>query len=110
MQTLTQSALSTEYVQTLVQVTSAFAYDPSRDLIAWAFTNAGAFPAQFPGDGDWTPGSWDVWPGPLYWAQVLVGPLNGGVVLSTGSWQAWLRITDSPDVPVRQPFVLQITP
>lgn len=106
MQTLTQSSLSTQYVQVLVQATAAEAYDPSRDTLAWAFTNAQAFPAQQP--AVWYAGSWDVWPGPLYYAQVLVGPANGGVVLSVGSWQVWLRVTDDPEVPVLQPFVLQI--
>lgn len=106
MQTLTQSSLSTEYVQTLVRVTAAVPYDPSRDTLAWAFTNASAFPAQQP--SAWYPGTWDVWPGPLYYAQVLVGPANGGVVLSQGRWQAYLRVTDDPEVPVLQPFVLQI--
>jgi hypothetical protein len=107
-QTLTQSALSTMYVQALVQVTAAESYDPSRDSLAWAFVNANAFPAQQP--GTWSTGSWDVWPGAQYWAQVLIGPENGGVVLSTGRWQALLKITDDPEVPVLQPFVLQITP
>ena len=108
MQTLTQSSLSTQYVQVLVQVTAAAPYDPSRDSVAFAFTNASAFPAQVPGSGDWNPGEWDVWPGPLYYAQVLVGPANGGVVLSNGTWQCWLRVTDSPEIPVLQPFLLQI--
>jgi hypothetical protein len=109
MQTLTQSVLSTQYVQALVRVTAPYApYDPSRDRIWWAFTNARAFPALMPGTGDWNPGSWDVWPGPLYYAQVLVGPVNGGVVLSTGTWQSWLKISDLPEIPVLQPFLLQI--
>ena len=109
MQTLTQSSLSTQYVQVLVRATAAIPYDPSRDLVAFAFTNARAFPAQVPGDGDWNPGTWDVWPGPLYYAQILVGPANGGVVLSTGTWQSWVKISDSPEIPVLQPFLLQIT-
>jgi hypothetical protein len=110
MQTLTQSALSTEFVQVLVSVTSTNAYDPTSDSVSFAFTSAGAFPAVQPGDGDWNAGVWVTYPGPLYYAQVLIGPENGGVVLSEGRWQAWLRVTDSPAVPVRQPFVLQITP
>ena len=108
MQTLTQSSLSTQYVQALVKVTAAAPYDPSRDPVAFAFTNSRAFPAEIPGPGDWHPGSWDVWPGPLYYAQVLVGPANGGVVLSTGTWQAWLRVTDDPEIPVIQFCLLQI--
>ncbi len=106
MQTLTQSSLSTQYVQVLVQVTAAAPYDPSRDTVAWAFTNAQAFPAQQP--DTWYPGSWDIWPGPLYYAQILIGPANGGVVLSTGTWQAWVKVTDQPEIPVLQPFLLQI--
>jgi hypothetical protein len=107
-QTLTQSVLSTQYVQTLVQTVAAVAYDPTGDSVSFAFTNANAFPAQQPGDEDWNEGSWVTWPGSQYWAQILVGPANGGVVLSTGRWQAYLKVTDDPEVPVLQPFVLQI--
>jgi hypothetical protein len=105
-QTITQSSLSTQYVQVLVQVTAAAPYDPSRDTVSWAFTPASAFPAQQP--ATWNPGSWDVWPGPLYYAQVLIGPANGGIVLSTGTWQSWVKISDDPEIPVLQPFLLQI--
>jgi hypothetical protein len=108
MQTLTQSALSTQNVQALVQVTSTNSYNPTSDTVSWAFTNASAFPAQVPGDDDWTAGTWVTYPGPLYYAEILVGPENGGVVLTQGRWQAWLMIEDFPEVPVLQPFVLQI--
>jgi hypothetical protein len=107
-QTLTQSVLSTQYQQTLVTVTSVDGYNPTSDAISWAFTNANAYPALSPGDDDWNPGSWVTYPGDQWWAQILVGPANGGVVLATGTWQAWLRITDSPEVPVETPFLLQI--
>ena len=108
MQTLTQSSLSTQYVQVLVQVTSTNNYDPTNDTVEFAFTNASAFPAQSPGDGDWNAGSWDPYPGSLYYAQILVGPANGGVVLTQGRWQCWLRLTNYPEVPVLQPLVLQV--
>jgi hypothetical protein len=108
MQTLTQSSLSTQYVQVLVQVTSTNNYNPTSDLVEFAFTNASAFPAQLPADEDWTSGSWDPYPGPLYYAQVLVGPANDGVVLSQGRWQAWVKLASYPEVPVLQPFLLQI--
>ena len=108
MQTLTQSALSTQYVQVLVQVTSTNNYDPTNDDVEFAFTNASAFPAQLPTDEDWNAGSWDPYPGSLFYAQVLVGPANGGVALSQGRWQCWLRLTNFPEVPVLQPLVLQI--
>ena len=108
MQTLSQSSLSTQYVQVLIRVTAAQPYDPSRDPVTFAFTNANAFPAQQP--SAWYPGTWDIWPGPLYYAQVLIGPQNGGIVLKQGRWQVWLKISDDPEIPVLQPLVLQITP
>jgi hypothetical protein len=109
LQTLAQSSLSTQYVQVLVQVTSTNGYNPTSDEVSFAFTNAGAFPAVQPGDDDWTAGSWATYPGPLYYAQVLVGPENDGIALSQGRWQAWLQISGGyPEVPVLQPFVLQI--
>lgn len=106
MQTLTQSVLSTQYQQTLITVTSVDGYNPTSDTISWAFTNANAYPALSP--SAWNSGSWVTYPGDQWWAQVLIGPANGGVVLATGTWQSWLRITDSPEVPVLQPFLLQI--
>jgi hypothetical protein len=109
LQTITQSALSTQFVQVLVMVTSANGYNPTSDDVSFAFTNASAFPAQSPGDGDWNAGSWATYPGPLYYAQILIGPENGGVMLSQGRWQAWLQISGGyPEVPVLQPFVLQV--
>ena len=108
MQTLTQSALSTIYSQTLVAVTSADGYDPTSDTVSWAFVNANAFPQIPPGDDDWNAGNWSVYPGDQWWAQILIGPANGGLVLATGTWQSYLKITDDPEVPVLTPFLLQI--
>ena len=108
MQTLTQSALSTQYVQVLVQITSTNNYNPTNDTVEFAFTSASAFPAQLPADEDWNAGSWDPYPGSLFYAQILVGPQNGGIVLSQGRWQVWLKLSSYPEVPVLQPLVLQI--
>jgi hypothetical protein len=111
-QTLAQSVLSTEFVQSLVQeITPDGPGDPTADAVAFAFTNASGYPQHPPSGDDWTAGSWDTYPGGQYWAQILVGPLgpaSGGITLATGTWQAWLKITDNPAVPVRQPFLLQI--
>jgi len=106
-QTLTQSVLSTQYQQTLIAVTSVSGdYNPTSDTVSWAFANANAYPAAAP--SEWTAGEWVTYPGGQWWAQVLVGPANGGLVLGTGTWQAYLRITDDPEVPVLAPFLLQI--
>ncbi len=109
MQTLSQSVLSTELLQVLVQATGIDGpYNPTGDAVAFAFTSASAYPAAEP--ATWNTGTWVTYPGAQYWAQVLVGPANGGVSLAIGSWQCWLKITDDPAVPVRQPFLLKITP
>jgi hypothetical protein len=108
--TLTQSALSTQYQQTLISVTSASGdYDPTSDTVSWAFTNAAGYPQFPPGDDGWTAGSWVTYPGDQWWAQILIGPASGGLALATGLWQAYLKITDDPEVPVLTPFLLQIT-
>ena len=108
MQTLTQSVLSTQYMQVLIQVTSASPHDPTGDPVSFAFTPANTFPAVEP--STWYTGSWVTFPGSQYWAEILIGPANGGVSLATGAWQVWVKITDSPEVPVLQPCLLTITP
>lgn len=103
------SSLSTAYVQLQIVITSPAGFDPSSDVVQFAFM-ADAYPMNAPGPSDWHAGSWSVLPGPQYWAQCLVGPANGGVVLSQGLWQVWLKVTDNPEVPVIQQAMLQVNP
>jgi hypothetical protein len=104
---IAQSALSTQYVQVRVQAVSPDGvYDPTSDTVAFAFTSASP---PFGAPSEWIPGSWATYPGPQYWAQVLVGPVGGDITLAYGTWLGWLKITGSPEVPVLQPFQLQIT-
>jgi hypothetical protein len=105
--TVSQSVLSTNYVQIGVVVLAPSAYNPTADVVQFAFT-----PSSYPETSPvtWYTGSWVTYPGPQYWAQCLVGPANGGVVLTLGSYQVWLKITDNPEVPVLQDVFLQITP
>ena len=107
MNTVTQSVLSTNFVQVPVTVITPAGYDPTGDTVQFAFIPA-SYPQPLPGSSDWNAGSWVTFPGPVYWAQILVGPLNGGVNLAAGNYLAWLKITDSPAVPVLQPFTLTI--
>lgn len=107
MNTVSQSALSTQYVQVLVQAAGVSGpYNPTGDAVAFAFTPDSLPPAA---PSAWVTGSWVTYPGPQYWAQVLIGPANGGTILAAGAWQCWLKITDNPEVPVLQPFLVQIT-
>ena len=103
-----QSVLSTAYVQ--VPVTAfgtAGTYNPTGDTVQFAFTPV-TYPVTEP--SSWATGLWATFPGPAYWALCLVGPASGGTALSIGSYQIWLKITDSPEVPVLQPSLLKITP
>jgi hypothetical protein len=105
--TIAQSALSTQYVQVLVQASGAGGpYNPTGDPVAFAFTPDSLPPAA---PSAWITGSWVTYPGGQYWAQVLVGPAGGDIALAAGAWLGWLRITDDPEVPVLQPFLVQIT-
>jgi hypothetical protein len=103
-----QSVLSTQYVQVPVTARgTAGSYNPTGDTVQFAFTPL-SYPVTSP--SSWATGSWVTYPGPAYWAQCLVGPANGGTALSIGTYQVWLMITDSPEVPVLQPTTIQITP
>lgn len=106
--TVAVSSLSTVYVQQLIIAQSASGYDPSGDVVQFAFTPE-TYPETVPASMSWHTGSWAVFPGPKYWAQCLVGPA-GGVVLAQGLYQIWVKITDSPEVPVLQDVFLQVNP
>ncbi|WP_157875966.1 hypothetical protein [Peterkaempfera griseoplana] len=99
-------AASREYV--LVSVTAtveAAPYDPTGDLVEFSFPGPGADPVT------WVPGSWDTHPVPgtsTFTARCLVGP-GGDVTLAQGRYAVWVRITDNPEVPVRQAGLLAIT-
>ena len=96
------SVLSTEYVRVPIAATVNNApYNPTNDVVQFAFTTGGD-----PVAGDWHAGVWDSGNAP-YVAQCLVGP--GGVALTVGTWVIWVKITDNPEIPVRQVGQLAIT-
>lgn len=97
MQSITRE--SRQYVQAHVDVTiGGQPYDPTADVVEFAFTAIGARPAT------WYTGGWDgsaPIPGSnAYRAQVLVGPGSNGPTLAAGKYAVWLRITDNPEQPV----------
>lgn len=90
-------ALSTEYVRVQVTASSAGAVvNPTSDTIQFAF------PATTVQPSVWYSGSWETISG-VYYARCLVGPTGGVVTLTVGnSYDVWVKITDSPEVPVRK--------
>lgn len=103
---LTISSLSTEYVQVPVAATAAgVAINPTTDVVQFAFMATGS-----PGTTDWKLGSWQTIAPNTYLAQCLVGPGSGGVPLTAGTtYSIWIKVTDNPEVPVRQVGLLKIT-
>jgi hypothetical protein len=99
------SSLSTEYV--VVPVNAVFdgtLYDPTGDVVQFAFTvGYGVQPSV------WYTGEWDTNPVQGYWynAKVLVGP-SSPVVLAQATYTVWVKITDDPEIPVRQVGTLTV--
>jgi hypothetical protein len=98
------TSLSKVYVQSSVTATAAGQpVNPTGDVVEWAFVSIGSDP----GVTDWHTGSWDTALATnTYLAQILVG--TGGVVLAKGTYAAWVRVTDSPEIPVTQVGTIQI--
>lgn len=75
--------------------------DPTLDVVQMAFI---PLDQDEPGAGDWNPAAWETCGSGLlaeYLARCLVGPA-GGVTLGSGLYQVFVKITDSPEVPVKQ--------
>lgn len=104
---ITRSVLDTEYlVYPVSLVVGGVALNPTGDPVAFAFKPN---PANAnPSSGDWNTGSWITTGSGTYQAQVLVGPSNGGVSLAVGLYNVWIRITDSPEIPIRVIDLLSI--
>lgn len=104
---ITRSVLDTEYLTYPVAlVVGGTVQNPTADPVAFAFMPS---PGNAnPGSGDWHTGSWVSTGTGTYQAQVLVGPANSGVMLTTGLYNVWIRVTDSPEVPVSQVDLLSI--
>lgn len=99
-----QSSLSTAYVQIPVQAyVDGDPINPTSDVVEMAFVTVGADP----GVSDWVDASWTTAPAGTYLAQCLVGP-DGDADLARGIYGAWVRITDSPEIPVTLVGILQI--
>ena len=108
MNTISQSSLSTNYVQIPITIQSPDDYVPTSDTVEFAYTPL-TYPITQPTDEDWVTGSWLTFAGPTYWAQCLVGPANDGVSLDIGTYTGFIKIVDSEAVPVVQAFLLKIT-
>lgn len=102
------SSLSNEYIRVQVSATESGAVvDPTGTAPDFAFMDDTA--SAEPGGGDWNAGNWETDAGPpiIYYARILVG--SAGQVVAEGKWDVWIRITSSPEIPVRHIGRLTIT-
>jgi hypothetical protein len=107
-QMVTRSTLNTENLPYPVQaIVGGLPYNPTADPVAFAFMPQ---PANAnPANTDWHTGTWATTGTNTYLAQILVGPANSGVPLTAGTYNVWIKITDNPEVPVKQIDLLEIT-
>lgn len=113
----TQSRLSLDDFLVPVEMVIPAGANPvlTNDVVQFQFVNGG-LPARIeptedpnlPQTTGWLDGFWiDNDPGPAL-AGILVGP-GGTAQLPTGRWAVWIRIVDSPTVPVAAIDQLTIT-
>lgn len=96
------SHLSTEYIRAPVIATEAgAAVNPTSDTVEMAFPAEGEAPA------DWVAASWET-AGTIHFARCHVGPDGGDIELDAGLYDVYVKITDSPEVPVKKSGLLEV--
>jgi hypothetical protein len=101
------SALALEYVPVNVVYLKAGSFiNPTGDSVQMAFTTPGVAPTG----PDYKAAIWetDATSTPTrYNALCLVGP-GGTVTLAAGLYDVWVKVTDSPEIPVEKAFQLEV--
>ena len=107
--TIGMSHLSLQYYFVPVSVTKlGLAYNPTGDTVQFAFMPT---PTQVPMVSDWVSGSWDTNQASVlfpYSCKCLVGP-GGTITLGIGTYVAYTKITDDPEIPAMIVGQLQIS-
>lgn len=86
---------SSEFFRVLVTATdSSGSINPTGDTVDFAFISGTDEPTS---STTWSAGSWESTSSP-YVARILIG--GTGTVLSVGTYGAWIKITDNPEVPI----------
>ena len=92
------SSLSTEYIK--VEVTRDDGTNPTADTVKMAFVADGVTPAT----GDFKVADWQtigVGAENHYYIRCLIGPA-GTIALAAGLYVVWVKISDSPETPVKR--------
>ena len=99
------SIYATSLEEVPVAVTPPPAVNPTGDTVQMAFLSVPP-PAQ-PTTEQWNVATWQS-TGTPYIALCLVGP-GGTIQLASGLWYVWLKISASPEVPVKYCGILQVS-
>lgn len=76
-------------------------YDPTGNTVQFAFPTTGGQPAT------WVDGIWET-ADKAHFAMCLIGPTTP-MVLIAGTYDVYIKITDSPEIPVRKVDRLTVT-
>jgi len=100
---INQSVATLQYVRIQVNATvnGNTSYNPTSDTVQFAFLNT-ASNIQTTAPSSWVAASWETGgttQSPIYVAKCLVGP-GGTFVPSTATYWIWMKITDTPEIPV----------
>jgi len=57
-------------------------------------------PAPSPTSGQWQAAHLGDGSGPVYWARLLIGPADGGLMPAQGAYRMFVKVTNSPEIPV----------
>jgi hypothetical protein len=111
--TIGQSVASLVNLRVVVHATvnGNAAYNPTADVVQFGFQNE-ATNLQSVAPSSWSTGSWetDVIGGlTVYVARILVGPGGTFVPSAATNYWLWVKVTDSPEIPVMFVGELRVT-
>lgn len=103
------ASTSLEYVPVPVTaMVNGSPYNPTNDPVYMLFTST--FDAPTAGSSDWKAATWTTGTTQgTYLANCLIGP-GGTLTLTPGVYQVWIKITDSPEVPIRYSGQIEVLP
>lgn len=99
------SIYATSLEEVPVSVTAPTGVNPTGDTVQMAFLAVP--PPTQPTSLQWNTATWQSTSTP-YIALCLVGP-GGVITLTAGQWYTWIKITASPEVPVKYAGILQVS-
>ena len=101
------STASLEYIPVQVSaLKSGMPYNPTGDTVAMAFSSGSSTATPTAGLTFYA-GTWDTAQG-AYYALCLVGP-GGTTALTAGIWTVWVKVTDNPEIPVKNAGQIQMS-